>query len=311
MSWGESGQSAGRQPESDHESGRAIDQGVPSEARVIAVVNQKGGVGKTTTAVNLAASLAASERAILLVDLDPQANATSAFGILDPAYQLYDVLCGESALLAATVPTELAYLHVLPAGPDLSGAEIELVTIEDRESQLRLVLAEALPHYDFIIVDCPPSLGMLTLNALAAAQSVLIPLQCEYYALEGLARLLDTVDRVRAAWNARLETEGLVLTMVDRRANLSRQVEDEVRGHFGTGGDGVFETVVPRNVRLSEAPSHGKPILLYDIQSRGAAAYLGLAAELLAKHPRPQRKPPFLPIPGDTEECQPETTGDS
>ncbi len=271
----------------------------PQDARIIAVVNQKGGVGKTTTAVNLAASLAASERATLLVDLDPQANATSAFGIVDPEQQLYDVLCGDAALRAATLPTELSHLHVLAAGPDLSGAEIELVTVEDREQQLGRALADARADYDFIIIDCPPSLGMLTLNALAAADSVLIPLQCEYYALEGLARLIDTVGRVRAAWNAEITTEGIVLTMVDRRANLSRQVEDEVRGHFGTGGDGVFETVIPRNVRLSEAPSHGKPILLYDVQSRGAVAYLELAAELLKKHARPTRKPPFLPIPGE------------
>ena len=277
------------------------------QARVIAVVNQKGGVGKTTTAVNLAACIAASERATLLVDLDPQANASSAFGINDPAYQLYDVLSGEAGLRAACAPTELGHLHVLPAGPDLAGAEIELVTVDDREQQLKLVLEDAQDHYDFIIIDCPPSLGMLTLNALAAADSVLIPLQCEYYALEGLARLLGTVDRVRAAWNPTLATEGIVLTMVDRRANLSRQVESEVREHFGTGGDGVFETVIPRNVRLSEAPSHGKPILLYDVHSRGSVAYLDLAAELLAKHPRPQRKPPFLPVTANARMRQPDS----
>jgi chromosome partitioning protein len=308
MRWGESGGDAQTDENADAVMGESTS---PPMARVIAVVNQKGGVGKTTTAVNLAASLAASERSTLLVDLDPQANATSAFGIVDPEFQLYDVLCGESALRAATLPTELTHLHVLPSGPDLSGAEIELVTIDDRESQLRLALEDALPHYDFIVIDCPPSLGMLTLNALTAADSVLVPLQGEYYALEGLARLLDTVERVRGAWNPGLGTEGIVLTMVDRRANLSRQVEEEVRGHFGTGGDGVFRTVIPRNIRLSEAPSHGKPILLYDIRSRGAVAYLALAEELLAKHPRPQRKPPFLPIPGDTVVRQPEPHGDS
>jgi chromosome partitioning protein len=267
-----------------------------AQALVLAVVNQKGGVGKTTSAVNLAASLAASERATLLIDLDPQANASSAFGLADPPYQIYDVLVGEVNLLQSTCATELSHLHVVPAGVDLAGGEIELVTAEDRESRLREVLAPALPLYDFILIDCPPSLGMLTLNALVAASGVLVPLQCEYYALEGLARLLDTVERVRAALNPALEREGIVLTMVDRRANLSRQVEQEVREHFGEGQHGVYRTVIPRNVRLSEAPSHGKPALLYDITSRGARAYLSLAEELLARHPRPQRKPPLLPV---------------
>jgi chromosome partitioning protein len=269
MSWGESLEAA--------------------SGRVFAVVNQKGGVGKTTTAVNLAASLAASERATLLIDLDPQANASSAFGISTPPLQVYDVLSGACTALEAALPTELSHLHVIPSGEDLSGAEIELVSADERHARLRVGIEPILGLYDYILVDCPPSLGLLTLNALVAADSVLIPLQGEYYALEGLARLQRTVERVRGAFHPGLEIEGIVLTMFDRRANLSRQVEEEVRSHFR---ERVFRSTIPRNVRLSEAPSHGKPILLYDIQSRGASAYLELAEELLARHPRAQRKPP-------------------
>jgi chromosome partitioning protein len=274
-----------------------------ARGRVFAVVNQKGGVGKTTTAVNLAASIAASERATLLVDFDPQANASSAFGVVEPALDIYDVLSGACSALEAVQATALSHLHLIPSGENLSGAEIELVGAEDRQARLRTALDPVLGLYDYVFVDCPPSLGLLTLNALVAASSVFIPLQGEYYALEGLARLQRTISRVQAAFHPSLEIEGIVLTMFDRRANLSRQVEEEVRSHFG---ERVFRSTIPRNVRLSEAPSHGKPILLYDIQSRGAGAYLELAQELLARHPRAQRKPPLLPIARPAAGGQPE-----
>jgi chromosome partitioning protein len=263
------------------------------KARVFAIANQKGGVGKTTTAVNLAASFAACERATLLVDLDPQANASSAFGISEPEQQVYDALIGECVMRAALQPTELEYLHVLPAGPDLVGAEIELVPQPERERRLASALADLRDDYELVLIDCPPSLGLLTLNALTAADAALIPLQCEYYALEGLARLVQTIELVRENLNPALGIEGIVLTMMDRRNNLCGQVEAEVRAHFGAR---VFESAIPRNVRLSEAPSHGKPVLLYDLHSRGAVAYLRLAEEILARVPLldPPRKPPVL-----------------
>jgi chromosome partitioning protein len=261
--------------------------------RVFAVVNQKGGVGKTTTAVNLAASLAASERPTLLIDLDPQANASSAFGLAKPARQVYDALIGGCVMKDVAVPTELSFLKLIPAGPDLVGAEIELVSIANRERRLEQAMSDLRESFLYIVIDCPPSLGLLTLNALTAADEVLIPLQCEYYALEGLARLLETVELVRRSLNPNLALGGILPTMVDLRNSLSRQVLKDVRAHFG---ELVFETLIPRNVRLSEAPSHGMPILLYDVQSKGAMSYLQLTEELLR---RTEGSPPGTQDPAD------------
>jgi chromosome partitioning protein len=249
---------------------------------IIAIANQKGGVGKTTTAISLSAALAIAERPTLLVDLDPQASSTKGLGLKPaPGAEMYSVLSGETGIESILVPTELESLTVAPANRDLVGLEVELVGAEGREYRLKKALAPVRDRYDYILVDCPPSLGLLTVNALAAADGILIPVQCEYLALEGVSELVETLYRIRASLNPDLQLDGVLLTMYDERTNLSRQVVADIKAFFK---ERVYRTIVPRNIRLGEAPSFGKPIMLYDIRSRGSESYLNLAREVIRRH---------------------------
>jgi chromosome partitioning protein len=256
--------------------------------RVISIANQKGGVGKTTTAINLAAALAASEFRVLLIDADPQGNSTTGVGIAKAEGKptLYDVLLRETTLEDATVPTAFD-LDLIPADQNLVASNLDLVDQDEREKRLQGAMAAIRPKYDYIIIDCPPALDLLTLNALVASDSVLVPLQCEFFALEGISQLMETVDRIKTAFNPGLKVEGVLLTMYDDRTNLTKQVENDLREFFGKE---VFKTVIPRSIRLAEAPSFGKPILAYDPRSRGAEAYIQLAKEILAHEQRARPK---------------------
>ena len=250
--------------------------------RVLAISNQKGGVGKTTTAVNLATAMAATHKRVLVIDLDPQGNASTSLGIDQKQRTIgtYDLLMNGADLSEAIVATSVPNLSVVPSGVDLAGAELELIEVDNRQECLKRAIGDKSGDWDFIIIDCPPSLGLLTLNALVAADAVMVPLQAEFLALEGISHLVRTIERVKKSFNPSLEIQGIVLTMVDKRNNLSEMVENDVREYFGSK---VYATTIPRNVRISEAPSHGKPVLLYDFQSKGARAYLELAGEVLKR----------------------------
>lgn len=252
--------------------------------KIISIINQKGGVGKTTSAINLAASMAVAERQTLLIDFDPQGNASSGLGINTAELNgktIYQALVGQCSIEEAMRETELPGLWVVPADQNLSGAEVELVGAIAREQKLKKILESVRGRFHYILIDCPPSLGLLTINALTASDSYLVPMQCEYFSLEGLSQLVSTAGLIQGALNPRLELEGILLTMFDARNNLAHQVSDEVRNHFG---DKLFRTVIPRNVKLSEAPSHGKPVLLYDIESKGARSYLEATKEIIERN---------------------------
>ena len=250
--------------------------------RILAISNQKGGVGKTTTAVNLATAMAAVNKRVLVIDMDPQGNASTSLGI-DHKHRninIYHVLTGEATLDAAITPTAIPNLSVITSGVDLAAAEIELIDLENRQARLKEALVNQVLGWDFILIDCPPSLGLMTLKALVAADAVMVPLQAEFLALEGISHLVRTIERVKKSFNPTLEIQGIVLTMVDKRNNLSEMVESDVREFFGAK---VYTTTIPRNVRISEAPSHGKPVLIYDLASKGSRAYLDLAGEVLKR----------------------------